>query len=140
MPVRFCINGAELLELHASGNRDVFIVPPHGEAQRVQLPYEERAWLRLPLLGFATDMLQALQEMGMHGTQKVSLAGSGTLHLAREGDQLFLTSDNGKTVTTDVAEVIDAFRDFLGKVRSMLLSHVPEIENHPFWDQWFSQG
>jgi hypothetical protein len=122
MPVRLSINEVELLQ-------------GIGPKARNSDP-----WLPLPVLGSATDMLEGLQEMGLHGTRKISLAGSGTLYLARERDRLSLTcSLNEKTVTTNVVEVIDAFRDFLDKVRAMLVSQVPAMMKHPFWDQWFSR-
>src|SRR5437870_3184320 len=64
MPVRFSINGIELLQ---------------GVGPDLKHP---DPWVPLPVLGFATHVLEALHEMGPHSTREVSLTDGGTLYLA----------------------------------------------------------
>lgn len=139
MPVRLCVNEVELFEQLDREKRNVFIARPEQSAQRIQLPNEESRWLPLPLLGFATHALQALNQMKPGGEQKVYLAGGGDLMLARQGEQLSVESSiNGKSSSTQFAEALNAFRAFSEKVRQLLVSRVPAIQQHPSWRQWFS--
>ncbi len=120
MPVRFCIDDIELFEQSR----------PH--------PDERNSWLPLPVLGFATHALQALREIEPNSAKQVSLAGCGTLSLRRQDDRLSVTSSiNGKTATATFAEIRDAFDNLCDEVRQMLVKHVPALQKHSFWPQWF---
>jgi len=139
MPVRFCINGVELLEQPGREKRNVFIAGHEQSAQRIELPSDEGCWLPLPLVGFATRGLQALTQAKPGSGQRLYLAGGGYLVLTRHGEQLSVESSiNGKTSSTQFAEVLNAFRVFVEKVRQLLVSRVPAIQQHPSWKQWFS--
>lgn len=138
MPVRLCVNEVELLEQPNRKNRNVFIAHPEQSAQRMQLPHEGGRWLPLPLLGFATHALLALNEAKPGRGQKLNLAGGGHLMFTCQGEQLSVASSiNGKRSSTQFAEVLNAFRTFSENIRQLLVSQVPAIQQHPFWRQWF---
>jgi hypothetical protein len=139
MPVRLCVNGVELLEHPGRAKRNVFIGAGEQGVQRIQLPNEASSWLPLPLLGFAKDVLQALNETKPGKERKLYLAGGGELVFVRQGEQLSVASSiTGKSASTQFAEVLNAFRTFSEKVRQLLVGRVPGIQQHPSWRQWFS--
>lgn len=138
MPVRLCVNQVELLELPGREKRTVFIAQSEQGAERIQLPNEASCWLPLPLLGFATQALQAVNETKPGREQKLNLAGSGHLVFARQNEQISVESSiNGRSSSVQLAEALNAFRGFSDKVRQLLVSRVPAIQQHPAWRQWF---
>lgn len=139
MPVRLCVNGIELLEQSGHAKRNVFIGADEHGLRQTQRPNEASCYLPLPLLGFATQALQALNQMKPGCVQKLYLAGGGDLLLARHGEQLSIESSiSGKSSSTEFAEALSAFRAFSEKIRQLLVSRVPAIQQHPSWRQWFS--
>jgi hypothetical protein len=139
MPVRLCVNGIELLEQPGRAKRNVFIGADEQGLRQTQLPDETSCWLPLPLLGFGTQVLQALNETKPGREQKLNLAGGGHLVFARHNDQIAVESSiNGKRSSTQLAEALDAFRAFSEKVRQLLVTRVPVIQQHPSWRQWFA--
>src|SRR5262245_20776714 len=69
MPVRFCIDGTELLETPTS------------------------AWVAQPLLGVATHLVYALRTLRSTGAAIYSVADGGTLRFLRRGQRVQVTCD-----------------------------------------------
>ena len=137
MPVRFCANRVELLGQQNASQTKVFIPHPEHGLRETYIMNEPSRWCVLPLLGFATHGLQALSEIGENAMRKVSIA-DGCLIISRRGQKIHMVSDaNGRTVMTEYVEVWNAFEEFSEKVRQMLISRVPALQQHPSWRQWF---
>ena len=114
MPVKFVVNGADLLTL--SGQQ------AHA----------------LPLLGFSTHMVRALDEMHSTDERRVYLAGGGDISLRAIGDRVEVHSSlTHRRVTVDRTELLVAFRDFADRVKRQLLALVPGMVSHPHWLIWF---
>lgn len=138
MPVRLCMKDVELFEQPNSAKRTVLFGATNQSVQKIHLFNEASCWLSLPLLGFATHALRALNQMKLGDEKKLYLAGGGDLMLTRDGDKLFVESSiNGKSSSTEFAEAVNAFGAFSEKIRQLLVSRVPEIQQHPSWRKWF---
>lgn len=139
MPVRFCVNGVELFEQPGEKRRSMIVVGAESGPQRVELPNDKGYWLPLPVLGFATHMLQALDQAKQEGMRKLYLAGGGYLVLSRHGELLSIkTSINENCASMEFSEALKAFRAFHEKVRQFLAWRVPKLQQHGSWKQWFS--
>jgi hypothetical protein len=138
MPLRLCVNRVELFEQLNRAKRRLFTGETGRSVQQVQLADEASCWLPLPLLGFATGALRALNETKLGKERKLHLAGGGELVFVRQGEQLSVASSiSGKSASAQFAEALNAFLTFSEKVRQLLVSRVPAIQQHPSWRQWF---
>jgi hypothetical protein len=136
MPIRWCMNGVELLELPNHSRQNLFIGAAEQSVQRIELTEEARCWLPLPLLGFVTHALQALNVTMPSRDQDLNLAVGGHLVLARHNDPISIESSiNGSRFSIQLAEALNAFHASSDKVRQMLVSCVPAMQNHPSWKQ-----
>lgn len=114
MPVTFVVDGADLLTL------------PGHQARS------------LPVLGFSSHMLQALEQMPSTGQRRVYLAGGGDISLRAAGNRVEINSSlTNRQVSVDRTELLLAFSKFADRVKHQLLSLVPGMESHPHWRGWF---
>jgi len=114
MPVKFVVDGTDLLSL------------PGHQAHS------------LPLLGFTTHMLQALEQMAYTGQRRVYLAGGGDISLRAAGNRVEISSSlTNRQVTVDRAELLLALRNLAARVQQQLRSLVPGMDRHSSWRNWF---
>lgn len=117
MPVRFEISGVDVLALQGGVARP------------------------LPLIGFAIDLLSALEPLESGQRTDVYLAGGDELSLHRQDEMIELQCvPDGQTAKVGRSELIAAARSFSARVSALLLQRVPEIRNHPTWLEWFPES
>jgi hypothetical protein len=93
---------------------------------------------RLPVLGFATDMLEALNQLRPNEERQVALAGGGSLTLRVMPPNVEIASSLTKErVVVESQELIRAFRRFAATVQHELLRQMPTLRAHRNWNRWF---
>jgi hypothetical protein len=116
--VRFSVDGLELLKLHGS---DVL-------------------GLNLPLIGFASHLFGLVTRLKVGASEKLYLAGGGTIAFDRSGDSVTIRSSIVKDVATvGHGDLCSASKSLLHRVRDLVLQHIPEMRSHSNWAQWFSE-
>ncbi|MDP3155769.1 MAG: hypothetical protein Q8N23_24060 [Archangium sp.] len=114
MPLRFSVNGAEVL---GAG----------GEP-----------WWDLPLLGFATHLQACLERLIEQGKAQMFLAGGGSLVWRLRDDAAEVRNSlSGATVPMSLAELHSAVAALFQRVRQFLLTRFPSMVAHPRWTDWF---
>ncbi len=92
----------------------------------------------LPLLGFASHMLEALAKLGQNDIRQVSLAGGGGLRLRSMGPNVEVQSSlTDVTVVVSRQDAVNAFKQFASDVAHELTRRTPSFRAHPHWSTWF---
>ncbi|MGH9426162.1 MAG: hypothetical protein ACRD2L_07660 [Terriglobia bacterium] len=120
MPVRFAVQGQELLQLPVPSR--IFLQGQDGKSEVHPTPASP--WLQLPLLNVARTG-RAKVELLQPGTVAVySLPEGGNLIFKRAEDSVEVYSDlSGRTGVADYKQLVAAFVDFSSRVESFLSQH-----------------
>ena len=123
MPVRFRLNGVELLgEKRGKESKVCFPHPEHGMRGTHTLA-SPSCWLPLPLIGFASNGIRILHDVAVGRKGQLSIADAGSLRFSRENDKVLVVSDlNGHLAEGDFVDVPKCFFS----VRSEYPGPVPE--------------
>lgn len=113
--VRFAVDGVELLAY----------------------PGVSADWRRVPLLGFATILRDAVFSLGRTRTAHLSLSEGGLLRLDRTGDVVTLSSSLIPSPAKAAAVQLEAETvRFAREVCEVVRTVAPTITDHPDWPRW----
>lgn len=116
MPVRVYVGGTDVLAMNSGAARP------------------------LPLIGFATDLRLALEQLEAGRRMDVYLAGGDELSLCLQDDLIEIQRvPDGQIAKVARSELRAAARSFSARVRATLLQRVPELRSHPNWLDWFPE-
>ena len=102
-------------------------------------PEMGKATSPLPLIGFASDLHRAILATRLGEARRCYLAGGGKLELTRSGATICISSSlTGNSVAVDAGHLAAASETLMEKVRQAVVAHVPEMQLHPAWGNWFA--
>jgi hypothetical protein len=114
-PVRFSIDGRELLAVSAEGD----------------------PWRDLPLLGMAWGIRQMLT-LPPDKDFRLHLAGGGHLSFRRSDESIrVINSLTGTEACASTNELKHSATEFLRRVREIFEASAPQLKSHRGWSTWF---
>jgi hypothetical protein len=137
MPVRFNIDGLELFELPAT-DQLIYVYSPGQPGLKPKTVSTKDPWLSLPILGFALDGLEKIQQAIKKNRSILSLEETGhQLEFTASENQFSIHSPfNNLTVVTNYQDILTAFKTFASEVTKCLSLNAPSITRHPQWGLW----
>lgn len=94
--------------------------------------------ISLPLIGFQSNALKALQCLKPGAIQKVTLTDAGMMYFQEiNGKVRISTSREKEGIEIDKREVLVAFEQFAQDVRVFIETVTPSMRRHPQWSYWF---
>ncbi|EHR52038.1 hypothetical protein SacmaDRAFT_3835 [Saccharomonospora marina XMU15] len=91
----------------------------------------------LPALGFASQLLRTVSELGHGESGTVTLEDGGVLSIARDGDHLAVASSLAATrVTVLRSDLLGAARALARVACDYVLSVSPAMATHASWRDW----
>jgi hypothetical protein len=114
-PVRFCVDGCELLSLSADGT----------------------PWRDLPLLGMAWGIREVSGLLSGRDF-RLYLAGGGHLDFQCEDEVVrIINSLSGTEARAPRSELQESATEFVQRLRDTFRTRAPELQHHGGWSTWF---
>jgi hypothetical protein len=139
LPVMFMVNGIDLFEI--TSKQTVMVSNTESHSLEPVMKSVTSSWLSLPILNFALHGLEAAKQVYRGKPINLELQeGGALLHFRAINNNVEIYSDlNKKTANGDPLELLKAFETFLDQIRYALRTEVPNLLEHPYWDEWLKE-